>query len=319
MKANLFSKSIVLIIVLLNSFFINAQNKPTDKSKEVKIGVYIDNIYNIDYINSSYEVIFYLWANSYGNKYNTENIDVDQCIELTTVYTEKDSIKTSSGIKYNYLTKFKAKILNRMDISKFPFDKLDLVLYIELLDHHTGDKNISFDKNSVFIPNFIDKWKVKNIKYNIEPTKWTSQFGDISNDSIAQQDAVNIRIDLSRDSWNLYWKMFLVLFISLFLASLNFFLPNKRSEEKFALIVGSLFTAIGNKYITESYLPFSDNINLSDILHIITFVFISFYALYAIYEQRLNKKDLFKLDLKLFLITIFTYFILVVMITLYFL
>jgi hypothetical protein len=127
-----------------------------------------------------------------------------------------------------------------------------------------------------------------------------------------------MKINLSRQSWNLYWKMFLVLFISLFLASLNLFLPNKRSEEKFALIVGSLFTAIGNKYITESYLPFSDKINLCDILHIITFIFISLFALFAIYEQRQNRKDSLKLDTKLFLISIFTYFTLVLIITYHF-
>lgn len=318
MKANIFSKKVFLIIVLLNTFFIQAQNKPTDKSKEVKIGVYIDNIYNIDYINSSYEVIFYLWSNSYHKKYNTENIDVDKCTDLDTVYNEKDSVKTSFGFKYKYLTKYKATILNDMDFSKFPFDKLELKLNIELLEHYTGDKNITFDKNSVLMPEFVEKWHKESVNYEIKPTEWTSKFGDISNHTIAQQDTVNIKINLSRQSWNIYWKMFLVLFISLFLASLNLFLPNKRSEEKFALIVGSLFTAIGNKYITESYLPFSDKINLCDILHIITFIFISLFALFAIYEQRQNRKDSLKLDTKLFLISIFTYFTLVLIITYHF-
>jgi hypothetical protein len=318
MKANIFSKKVFLIIVLLNTFFIQAQNKPTDKSKEVKIGVYIDDIYNIDYLNSSYEVIFYLWSNSYQKKYNTENIDVDKCTDLTTVYNEKDSVKTNFGFKYKHLTKYKATILNDMDFSKFPFDKLELKLNIELLEHYTGDKNITFDKNSVLMPKFVDKWERESVSYEIKPTEWESKFGDISNHTIAQQDTFNMKINLSRQSWNLYWKMFLVLFISLFLASLNLFLPNKRSEEKFALIVGSLFTAIGNKYITESYLPFSDKINLCDILHIITFIFISLFALFAIYEQRQNRKDSLKLDTKLFLISIFTYFTLVLIITYHF-
>jgi hypothetical protein len=243
---------------------------------------------------------------------------VDKCTDLTTVYNEKDSVKTNFGFKYKHLTKYKATILNDMDFSKFPFDKLELKLNIELLEHYTGDKNITFDKNSVLMPKFVDKWERESVSYEIKPTEWESKFGDISNHTIAQQDTFNMKINLSRQSWNLYWKMFLVLFISLFLASLNLFLPNKRSEEKFALIVGSLFTAIGNKYITESYLPFSDKINLCDILHIITFIFISLFALFAIYEQRQNRKDSLKLDTKLFLISIFTYFTLVLIITYHF-
>jgi hypothetical protein len=41
------------------------------------------------------------------------------------------------------------------------------------------------------------------------------------------------------------------------------------------LIVGSLFTAVGNKYVTDGYLPLS-NFNLSDKLHLLTIVLITF-------------------------------------------
>ena len=319
MKANIFSKKVFFIIVLLNTFFIQAQSKASDKSKEVKLGVYIDNIYNIDYLNSSYEIIFYLWANSYDKHYPVSNVDIDKSIEVEKRIIEIDSFQTKNGKKFNCLVKYKAKILNQMDISKYPFDKLNLNLYIELLGHYKGEKNIIVDtKNSIIKPMFIDKWNIDKTDCNIKSTNWPSNFGDVSHAANSQLEALTLDFKLSRNSWNLYWKMFLVLFISLFLASLNFFLPNKRSEEKFALIVGSLFTAIGNKYITESYLPFSDKINLCDNLHIITFIFISFYALYAIYEQRVNKKDSLKHDLKLFLVTIFTYFTLVLIITYHF-
>lgn len=310
------------ILVLLLTFAVNIfsqEIKENNLNKEVKLGFYIDNIYNIDYINSSYEIIFYMWANSYYKYYPINNVDIDKSVEVEKVFTEIDSIQTINGKKYNCFVKYKAKMLNQMDISKYPFDKLNLKLYIELLGHYKGEKNIFIDsKNSIIKPVFIDKWNVDNTDFEIVTTRWPSNFGDISHSDNSQLEALNLNFSLSRNSWNLYWKMFLVLFISLFLASLNLFLPNKLSEEKFALIVGALFTAIGNKYITESYLPFSDKINLCDYLHIITFIFISFYALYAIYEQRGNKKDSLRHDLKLFFITILTYFVSVVLITFYF-
>ena len=114
-------------------------------------------------------------------------------------------------------------------------------------------------------------------------------------------------------------SLFKEVFGSLFLAALNLFLPNKLSEEKFALIVGSIFIAIGNKYIIETYLPFSDNINLCDILHVITLFFIAFFTIYAIYEQRSNSKDSLKLDFKIFTYSILFYFLLVLLFTLLFL
>jgi hypothetical protein len=295
-----------------------ALNKLEDR---LDIGIYIDNVYNIDYINSTYEVVFYLWANSYGDLYdiNSNLIDIDKSIEIELIYKETDSIVIASiGKKFNCLAKFKVKMLNETDISKFPFDNLILNLDIELLGHYRGQKNIVIDhKNSLIKPNFIDKWKLDSADIIVKSAKWSSNFGDIKKKNISL-DTLHTSIVLSRDSWNLYWKMFLVLFISFFICSLNLFLPNKQSEAKFALIVGSLFTAIGNKYITESYLPFSDKLNLSDCLHIVTFLFISFYTLFAIYEQRTKKLDSLKSDFYCLLITIFFYVTIIVLTTYYF-
>ena len=277
-------------------------------------------MYNIDHINSTYDVIFYLWANSYGNIYDIDKnvIDVDKAVDLELIFKETDSIYVPNlGKKFNSLAKFKAKMLNPIDISKYPFDKLNLNLDIELLGHFKGEKNIVIDKkNSLIEPNFIDKWHLDTAEINIKSVKWLSNFGDLNNQ--ASYDTLHTTISLSRDSWNLYWKMFLVLFVSFFISSLNLFLPNNQSEEKFALIVGSLFTAIGNKYITESYLPFSDKLNLSDYLHFITFLFISFFTLYAIYEQRTKKMDSLKSDFYCFLATIAFYIIFVITTTFYF-
>lgn len=316
-----YTKLIILILFLMNSivFYSQVNNK---LDKEVTIGIYVDNIYNIDYMNSSYEVIFYIWANSYNKAYlvTEDKIDIDKSIDVEQVFEEITSVDTNYGKKFNCLVKYRAKILNIMDISKYPFDRLNLKLDIELLGHYKGEKIIRYDKkNSFTMPAFVDKWKKHKSGYKIVTTSWNSDFGDIKHEDNSQLEALTINIDLERNSWNLYFKMFLVLFISLFLASLNLFLPNKLSEEKFALIVGSLFTAIGNKYIIESYLPFSDNINLCDILHVITFGFISFYALYAIYEQRSNRKDSLKSDVKIFGLSILIYFVLVFLFTLYFL
>lgn len=100
------------------------------------------------------------------------------------------------------------------------------------------------------------------------------------------------------------------------MTSISVFIPNKNSEQKLSLIVGSLFTAIGNKYITESYLPISDQFNLSDKLHLITFIFIAFFSIYAIFEQRARLKDDFKKDFYVFVISIVIY-ILFISITTY--
>lgn len=311
------NKKIILIILLIFSNSIYSHVKDT-----IRVGVYVDNIYEINYLNSNFKTTFYVWFISNKelktddlNNDVTNFLDIDRIVEYKSLLAESYKKNHNNKTKYYYLNKVNATILNNMDVSKFPFDIQNLKIYLELNTHYKGEYVVILDKkNSKLKPNFIDKWNVGKIDFKLNSKNWESNFGDITKNNY-KLDAIDINIPLIRASWNIYWKLFIVLYISFFLTSLSVFLPNKQSEEKLALIVGSLFTAIGNKYITESYLPISDTFNLSDKLHVITFVFIAFFSIYAIYEQRAKLKDNLKKDCLVFLLSILVYTIIITFIT----
>jgi uncharacterized BrkB/YihY/UPF0761 family membrane protein len=104
--------------------------------------------------------------------------------------------------------------------------------------------------------------------------------------------------------------------LSFILASLSFFLPNQKSSEQVAIIVGALFAAIGNKYITESIIPISKDFGLSDQIHFTTILFILLFILFAIIEQRKELKDSIKFDFSIFTISSILYLLIVSLITL---
>lgn len=311
------NKKIIFIVLLIFSNSIYSQVKDT-----IRVGVYMDNIYEINYLNSNFKTTFYVWFVS-NKELKTDNLnndvtnflDIDRIVDYKSLLVESYKQNHNNRTKYYYLNKVNATILNNMDVSKFPFDIQKLKIYLELNTHYKGEYVVILDtKNSKLKPNFIDKWNVGKIDFKLNSKNWESNFGDITKNNY-KLDAIDISIPLIRSSWNIYWKLFIVLYISFFLTSLSVFLPNKQSEEKLALIVGSLFTAIGNKYITESYLPISDTFNLSDKLHVITFVFIAFFSIYAIFEQRAKLKDNLKKDCLVFLLSILVYSIIITFIT----
>ena len=78
--------------------------------------------------------------------------------------------------------------------------------------------------------------------------------------------------------------------------------PNENSEEKIGLIVGSLFTTVGNKYVTDGILPIQNSLNLSDKLHFLTILVITLIAAFAIIEQRFKLPNRNKTDFIVFLI-----------------
>ena len=83
-----------------------------------------------------------------------------------------------------------------------------------------------------------------------------------------------------------------------------------------AIVVGALFAAIGNKYITESIIPISNNFGLSDQIHFTTISFILLFILITIIEQRGEFKDSFKFDFLIFIVSSISYLLIITLITL---
>jgi len=68
--------------------------------------------------------------------------------------------------------------------------------------------------------------------------------------------------------------MFLGMYVSFLIAYTCFYIHPDNIDSRFGLGVGSLFAAIGNKYIIDSSLPDSTSFTLVDTLHGITLFFI---------------------------------------------
>ena len=143
--------------------------------------------------------------------------------------------------------------------------------------------------------------------------RWDSDFGNLKGST--EVDAISLDLELSRNAWPIYFKLFAILFLAFILATLSFFLPNQKSEEKVSIVVGALFTAIGNKYITESVIPISNHLGLSDLIHFSTILFILVIIIFGIVEQRKKIKDSILLDFSIFTTFIVLYAVTVILIT----
>lgn len=306
-------KKVILFFLIFSPFQSFAKNLPDQRFSNLKYGIYVEDIYNVDYVNSTYKIVFWLWVNSDSALFDLEeNIDIINSTEVS--FNQLSSKKLKNGI-FHTEAKISATILNKFDISKFPFDLQNIEFNIEFTNLKIGEDQLLFDrKNSRIIPEYIEKWKLTHVKFNTVQKTYNSNFGNTDLGISPVFNGFKIDIELIRNRWNLFIKLFLTLFISFFLAAFSLFLPNKLSEEKIGLMLASLFASIGNKYITDGFLPIQDSLNLSDKLHILTILFIAFFSIFAIYEQRKKLKDNRKVDYIMFFSSTLLYFIVVMFI-----
>jgi hypothetical protein len=183
-------------------------------------------------------------------------------------------------------------------INNFPFDRQRLRLGIE---------NSQFDASSlVFVADTLGKhfdprftlrgWNIDSFIVSTGIKQYETGFGDESLEKPhTEYSTFRVRIAIDRDATELFWKMFLGMYVSFLISYLCFFIHADHIDSRFGLSVGALFAAIGNKYIIDSSLPDSTSFTLVDTLHGITLFFIFAVITSSAFSLLLVKKDKLKL------------------------
>lgn len=268
------SRFLTLLLILFAPISLLAQDEVDEpKPDTVTIGAYIISIHDIDFHNKEYTTRFWLWALYKDNQkfdFPTQ-IDIPNAKDIAKPEVIVDTVDN----RIWQLMKMKCVMKESWKVTDFPFDTQELVLHVE---------NSIYDRNSlVFVPDemgstydrelTLDGWHITNFRVTTDANEYTTVFGDPSSDMLHSEYAsFNIEIDIERDAWGLFMKIFIGMYIAFMIAVLSFTTQPSELEPRFGLPVGGLFAAVGNKYIIDSLLPESSTFTLVDSLHATTFL-----------------------------------------------
>ena len=285
-----------IFLLLLISFQCYSQDSKPDT---VKTGIYITSIPDTDFKQKEYTIDFWLWL-----KYKNKDFDFAQNLEIPaakSVQKSYSTIDTSDGKVY-LLMKLQCVMKDSWRIKNFPFDRQKLRLSIENSQYDSKSLIFSVDTfGNHYDPRFtLRGWKIDSFDITSGKKNYETTFGDESlTKPHVEYSSYKVKIGLQRDAGDLFWKMFLGMYVAFLIAYTCFYIHADNIDSRFGLSVGSLFAAIGNKYIIDSSLPESTSLTLVDILHGITLLFIflvvaaSAYALKLVKEDKLKKANRF--------------------------
>ena len=229
-------------------------------------------------------------------------------------------IEQKSG--YQWMTmRVAGEVINKWNTKNFPFDKQNLEVALGFSFDTTSAKVLADIKNCKIDPDFkIPNWKIDQIHFGDRSKKYTTTFGDPSiPEGFSIYPEFYATITLAREGgFGTLLKLTMGLFIAFIVSCCVFFIKPTNTDPRFGLCVGGLFTAIGNKYITDSIIPSSNDMTLIDSLHLVTFIYIlliimlSVYSLYQI-EKDTKKSILFskRIDTISFIVLFISYFTLI--------
>ena len=238
----------------------------------VKTGAYIISVHDINFRDKEYTMRFWLWF-----LYNNPDFDFSGQLDITNAKSieQPDVIKDEMEGKSWVMMKMKCVMKENWQVHDFPFDKQHLKVKIE---------NSIYDVNSlVFKPDVkgsifgddetIDGWTISNFKVSTIQNEYKTGFGDsrLGRDKQTFSQFL-IEMDIERDAFGLFMKIFLGMYIAFLISLLSFTPHPSELEPRFGLPVGGLFAAVGNKYIIDSLLPETSSFTLVDTLHSLTFL-----------------------------------------------
>jgi hypothetical protein len=260
-----------ILLFLTLTFLVRVAQAQADT---VDVGAYIMSVHDINFHDKEYTARFWLWF-----LYKNKNFDLVNQLDITNAKSiDQPQLLDDSlnGKRYSML-KMKCTMKENWNVQDFPFDQQHLKIQIE---------NSLFDKTSlVFKPDTkgskfdtdetLAGWSIKNFKVAAIDNVYETGFGDNRPGKDNQVfSAFVISMDIERNAWGLFLKIFVGMYIAFFITMVSFAPHPGELEPRFGLPVGGLFAAVGNKYIIDSILPESTSFTLVDSLHAITFFMI---------------------------------------------
>jgi hypothetical protein len=238
----------------------------------VRVGAYVISVHDINFHDKEYTIRFWLWF-----LYDNPEFDFTKQLDITnakTIDPPESIIDTVDGKSWVML-KMKCVMKQNWGVQDFPFDRQHIRVQIEnsVLDNSvlifSPDKMGSkFDDEEA-----IDGWTIKNFAVGVRENHYATGFGDPRPGRDQQTfSQFTIDLDVERNAWGLFMKIFLGMYIAFLIALISFTPHPSEMEPRFGLPVGGLFAAVGNKYIIDSLLPESSEFTLVDTLHALTFI-----------------------------------------------
>ncbi len=267
------------------------QPGPAQVPDTVTIGTYIISIHDINFQQKEYTIRFWLWLLFDNPSFDfARQIDIPNAKSIDPPEPIMDVINGRTW----QLMKMKCTMKQNWKVQDFPFDKQTLKINIE---------NSIYDRNRLVFKvdelgstcdreMTIDGWKITDFRVNTSLHEYTTVFGDPTSEFLhSDYDSFNIIIDIERNAWGLFFKIFVGMYIAFLIALLSFAPQVYELEPRFGLPVGGLFAAVGNKYIIDSILPQSSSFSLVDTLHTLTFGGIFLILLVSAVALRLHENQ----------------------------
>jgi len=227
-------------------------------AQAAKIGVYLNDITQINLVSNSFGVDMWLWFRhpNITNYSPTTSTEVASSLgEIGIAHTTTRPVEGS--IDVYEIAEFRGTIGHSFDVVKFPFDRHDLLIDVEENILDSTQLVYTVDAEYAMMDPAVEwsPWIFENFRVETTIAKYDTSFGDPRSNSI-DYARLNIIVTISRSSPA--WLMIKCMSGSIagFILITSALLVNYESlGDRLFLDTAAVFCVIGNQLILDSMIP----------------------------------------------------------------
>lgn len=295
-----------------------AQEEPA----KVAIGVYVNDIYDLDLPSNSFNADIYVWL-----RWSNPDIDPSASFEVMNPFgfdgvvverLAEEPEDMPDGSKYMAF-RMRGLWISKMNLSKYPFDVQNLLLQFE--DGANDASKVQFVPDA--IPIAIDA-NISLPGFEIgEPTlvaanyEYPTDFGDLSAGS-PDYSRVTVTIPVDRDVLPLAIKIMLPVTIIILLTALIYVIPARLEEARTGIAVTAMLTLMALQWTVTSNLPEVGYLMMIDVVYILSMIYVLIAMVYTVIGSRRSaheqaQESLMRVDRRVGVASLAVYAILVVL------
>lgn len=238
---------------------------------KVTLGTWLNAVRDFSLENGSWVADLWVWASWEGSgQFSPDELDFPNA-EILWVQPEAESpARLNRDGQHYWVRKYLLKISHQINPWKFPTDEHRLKIAIE------ADEDA---REVCFADTFADVGHASNLRipgYTLSrawadegefvyPTHFGEPGGDESSSTYVRYE---YNIAIARSGLGLFFKTHTVLFASILVAFLTFFVTPSRVDPRFGLAGAAFFAAAANTYVVHAMLPKDGTLCISDLVNI---------------------------------------------------
>lgn len=246
---------------------------------EVRVGVYVNNIQEVDLQDHSFALDYYIWF-----RWTNPDIDPSATAEVmnpyeswativTPIYEEPQALADGS---LHQILRIQGFFSNQLPLQKYPFDEQTLTVQYE--------DNANTRDTLVYVPDtepitindkvFLPGYDIGTPSMTITETPYPNSFGNTDLAEPETYSRLDFTVPVSRPWFTYIVKIIAPIFLVVLVAALVFLIPAAYVEGRIGMGITALLTLVALQFTTNQDLPTVSYLMMLDVLYIISFGFV---------------------------------------------